>query len=235
MSTGFTCQSCAGPLELTPQYIALYGGQVSNCPTCGAAFTIPLPQPAIHVGTPPVMSYAGPQRHRYGGSMWAEGPELVCYQTAVGPDRCVKCDAPADGWRWKRALYWHHPAYFLMILFPGLLIYAIVALCVRKRVQVSVGLCKAHRAVRLRAILVGWLGSLLAAPGLIGMGIYLTNRSNSGDPMGGLLIVLGIAVFLFSILWAGFRAPPLRVKRVTERYAYLAGARTPFLANLDRP
>ena len=32
------------------------------------------------------------------------------------PDRCIKCNAPAEGYRLKKTLIWHPRAWFFLIL-----------------------------------------------------------------------------------------------------------------------
>src|SRR4051812_44962371 len=58
--------------------------------------------------------------------LWADGKVLVMTKSAELPDLCIKCGAPAEGYRLKRNLMWHPPAWYLLILF-NLIIYAIVA------------------------------------------------------------------------------------------------------------
>src|SRR6266446_5069294 len=51
-----------------------------------------------------------------GGDVWQDRGLLVIRKGAVLPDRCVKCNAPAEGYRLKRNLAWHQPAIYLTIL-----------------------------------------------------------------------------------------------------------------------
>src|ERR1043165_4984617 len=81
------------------------------------------------------------------GSLWRRDKQLVTRSETPFPARCVRCNAPANGYRLKRQLYWHPPAYYLFILF-NLLVYAIVAMCVRKKAILHVGLCEKHRERR---------------------------------------------------------------------------------------
>src|SRR3954468_23626244 len=52
--------------------------------------------------------------------VWEDNGLLVLRKNAVLPDRCVKCNAPAEGFRLRRNLSWHQPAIYLTI-FIGLL------------------------------------------------------------------------------------------------------------------
>jgi hypothetical protein len=98
-----------------------------------------------------------------GALLWRSGKVMVFTVGAELPDRCVKCNAPANGRRLKRTLYYHHPAVYLLLL-CNLLIFVIVALLVRKRAELRIGLCDRHLALRKRNLLISWG---LALAGLI--------------------------------------------------------------------
>lgn len=98
-------------------------------------------------------------------TMWRDGPTLVVPREAVLPNRCVKCNAPAER-RLIRRLYWHHPAFYLLIL-VSIWIYIIVALLVRKKAVIDVGLCARHHAQRRRSILICWVILLMCIAGFI--------------------------------------------------------------------
>src|SRR5438105_154087 len=114
-----------------------------------------LPPTVVPYATPVQYQPAGPQ------AAWREGVTLIVTTQASLPPRCVKCNADVvDGWRWRKSLYWHHPALALMIIFPGLLIYAIVALIVRKKAVVEASLCPVHRANRNTKVATAWIAGL---------------------------------------------------------------------------
>jgi hypothetical protein len=96
----------------------------------------------------------------FGGSgayLRREGDLVVIpVQGAVFPPRCVVCNSPANH-RLRRKLYWHPPGYYALICI-GVLIYAVVALIVRKSTEFEVGLCDEHSGRRRTWILLGWLG-----------------------------------------------------------------------------
>ena len=74
---------------------------------------------------------------------------------ATFPDRCVVCNQPANGYRVTKTLYWHPPAVYFAIL-AGVLIYAIIALIVRKEASVSFGLCPEHKKRRHTGFAIAW-------------------------------------------------------------------------------
>lgn len=71
--------------------------------------------------------------------------------------RCVKCNEPGAD-ELVRRLYWHSPWLYVMVVFPGVLFYALVAMVVRKKAVVQVSLCERHKSLRRAGILIGWLG-----------------------------------------------------------------------------
>ncbi len=98
--------------------------------------------------------------------LWRDGTMVVVERDAVFPARCVKCNAPVPASRMReRNFYWHTPALYLLVLL-NLLIYAIVALAVRKRVAYRVGLCERH--VRRRGFFIAlawsWVPAALVLP-----------------------------------------------------------------------
>jgi hypothetical protein len=110
------------------------------------------------------------------------------------PDRCIRCNGPADGYRLKRAPFWR-PDWWRwtswgsvlsvfalgwivpevwIAFWPVVILVWVIDMFVRRRVEVGIGLCRAHR--RLRAgVLAGfalcWLTIIamvagsLASPG----------------------------------------------------------------------
>src|SRR5262245_52282652 len=81
------------------------------------------------------------------------------------PNRCVVCNEPSVK-RLQRKLYWHHQAIYSLIC-AGILIYAIVALIVRKAAHFEIGLCEAHVKRRRNGILLGWIGFLASLAGTV--------------------------------------------------------------------
>jgi hypothetical protein len=89
---------------------------------------------------------------------------------ALLPNRCIKCNAPADQ-QLKRKLTWHHPALYLLI-FISLLIYIVVAVIVRKSATVNVGLCEEHSSARRRNILITWAIGFTAVASFVAAGLF---------------------------------------------------------------
>ena len=68
----------------------------------------------IPQGPAPVLPYATPQPYQqaFAQAGWREGDQLIVPAIASLPLRCTKCNCEvADGWRWRKTLYWHHPGW----------------------------------------------------------------------------------------------------------------------------
>ncbi|MEZ4407025.1 MAG: hypothetical protein R3A52_11170 [Polyangiales bacterium] len=90
-----------------------------------------------------------------------EGRNIVFYNGVQLPHACLKCGAPAAVAP-RKTLYWHSPWIYMFIL-PSVLIYAVIALAVRKSAAVNLPLCQHHHARRRRfiaATVAGVVGSL---------------------------------------------------------------------------
>jgi hypothetical protein len=99
-------------------------------------------------------------------------------QGAVLASRCVKCNEPGSK-ELMRELHWHSPWLYIMVVFPGVVIYALVAMIVRKKAAVQVSLCERHVNLRRAGIAIGWGGpvagiaAMLALPQDIGAVVLL--------------------------------------------------------------
>jgi hypothetical protein len=84
----------------------------------------PLPPPTLGYATP--LGLGAPT-----GGLWREGNRLVTTSTATLPPRCVKCNQLGTVQYANRKFYWSTP-WLLFLILVNLLVYAIVALVVRK-------------------------------------------------------------------------------------------------------
>jgi len=198
-----TCSMCNKPFSKNDM-IQLHGAWV--CASCKPLFVQSLKE-----GLPP-MDMATVSRTK---------DVLVMGKQAELPDRCVKCNAPVNGSRLVRKLYWHHPALYLLIL-PGLLIYAIIAIAVRDKATIRIGLCKDHSSKRKTAILVSW--------GMIGLSLVmfiLAGTLESGIP-----ILPGIALILGGAIYGSTKARVVTPKRIDKRFVWLNGVCKEYLDTL---
>lgn len=156
--------------------------------------------------------------------VWRDGKYLMMEIDAALPHRCVKCNGPAQDPTKRRTYYWHSPGLYVLI-FIGLVIYAIVAMIVRKSVKVEPALCAEHKRQRRNKILFAWGGVLgsFVVPFVLGAVL---------PPDNGWIVLVGILMFFGSVIY-GFAAPRiLWPKRIDENEARLGGCGEEFLDSL---
>ena len=149
---------------------------------------------------------------------------LVVPPNAVLPNKCVKCGDIPTYWL-RKTFSWFHPGLYLLLISP--LIFVIVTLIVRKRIELSVPLCEAHKSLRAKMLWTG--GILLAAclPVPIGLAIYLDSED------GGLLAFwLAVTLFVTGLLFLQF-SKPIRPKFIGISSAEFVGACPAFLAEVQ--
>lgn len=77
------------------------------------------------------------------GDVWRDGKLLVMRHGAVLPDRCVKCNAPAEGRRKRKSVQWSEPIRFLGFSFYG-----------RREAKVEFGICSRCAWRRQKRVLI---------------------------------------------------------------------------------
>lgn len=153
--------------------------------------------------------------------LWRDGKKLVTRSETPFPDRCVKCNAPANGFKLKRTLYWHHPAIYLLIL-CNLLVLLIVSLIVRKKAVLHIGLCEAHRKERSLGIIICTSGILAGIALLIG-----------GATMeSGWMALVGVGALLFGIIWGIVKARTIAATKIDNGVVWVSGVGPAFLNDL---
>lgn len=167
-----------------------------------------------------------------GEGAWREGKLLVMSEGAGLPDRCIKCNAPAAGYRLKRTLVWHPPGWYLLILLHVLL-YVIVALIVRKKVKVMLPLCEDHRRRRVTAIAVGWLLGLGGPIGGTALAATASSWPGPGsDPVGMAGVFGGLGLMLVGIIYGMTAGRAVVTKRIENKFAWMSKVCPEFLATL---
>jgi hypothetical protein len=245
-----TCRVCD---EVIPVPDKLRGKRV-QCPACGELVRVPDPQAAAAVAefvddepgsvasqSCPMCGAANRVSARQchacgeelaggeeviGAGLWREGRLLVMRKSAELPFVCVKTNQPADGWL-RRKLYWHHPAIYLVAL-VNLIIYAIVAVCVQKKADIRVGLCR-DRIVRRRwAIAIGWLSALA------GLGLCIAGCAGLDTPGGEMawLILAGLAVGFVGAITGLVLSSVVSPAKITDEFVWLKGVHPDFLEPL---
>jgi hypothetical protein len=154
---------------------------------------------------------------------WHRGKLLVVGHDTQLPSRCVKCNAPTEQPLKRYRLSWHSPLAYLVLLILGPLPYIILALMVRKKMTVHVGIRDYHRFHRTLGILIGVFGTL-AGFGLIMVG---------GISGTGLLALLGILLIPISLVISVLKTRIVWPKRIDKQFARLHGVCPEYLAELS--
>jgi hypothetical protein len=169
---------------------------------------------------PPVAALHGRAIPDGAGDLFRDGKLLVARDGAAFPDRCVRCNQAAEGFRLRKTFYWHSPSWYALVLL-NLLIYAIVAMVVRKKASFELALCPRHRSRRQWCIAVG-----CGLP-IVSLMLMMATDGNAVSFWAFLLALLAGAV----VGIAG--AQILKPQKIDDEYAYLKGAHPQFLASLS--
>jgi uncharacterized membrane protein YgcG len=155
-----------------------------------------------------------------GVGAWQEQGQVVLFSSgAVLPDRCAVCNAPGKH-RVSKTFYWHEPWLYVLI-FAGWIVYAIVAMILRKSANVEYWLCDEHRQRRTLGLVLVWTGFIVPFVGML---------VAAGASSGALLVVCLVAMIALPIVGA-LLARGVRPARIDDAQVRLkAGA--PFVASL---
>ena len=229
-ATEANCKRCQAPLVQDLQSAGAPSPNAAPPFGLGEHMSYPPPADAYYPQTPasssaadsPGDAYVFPPPPSTGvyaqGGVWRDNDRLVMSKDAALPDRCVKCNRPANGLRLKRNLYWHNPLIYVLIL-VGFLVYLIVALIVRKTATVNIPLCEAHLARRRNTLIAGWLLILLGLAGFI----FAVANNYPMLLLGAALIIL--AGFIFAIAAARIVIPT----KIDDRFVWLKGINKDYL------
>jgi hypothetical protein len=243
-SIAFPCPTCGQPYQLDYNYLTQYGGQATVCGQCQHPMTLPtlaqagmMPAAAPTAYPPPaggqwqaaqpavgVLGYAGPQRGTSSG-VFRDGNLLVVADGSELPAACVKCGQPAHAQPFRRTFYWHQPAIYLTI-FAGVLVYVIVALCVRKSATIRFSMCDGHRASRRNGMIAG------AVLALFGVFLFFAYGMDAFYDFRGGLIPFGILSFIVGLIVAALSSRSLSPQKIENRYIAFTGVSKRFLAQL---
>ncbi len=179
--------------------------------------------------SPQPLQYASPVQPN-ASAAWRHGKLLLAGRVVELPDACIRCNAPAVK-RFRKDVYWHEPWLYALVI-PGILIYAILAMVLRKKATYSCGLCAEHVKRRGRGLLAMWILVAIGVAGVVG-GIAGVNAA-FGPGQQDLSLVAVLTGFLFLIIAAGVglvNVPLLRPKKIDEQYARYTGCSDAFLRN----
>ena len=185
----------------------------------------PYAAPKAKVST---VSHAAPER-----GVWRVGDDLIMSKDGEFPDRCIRCNAPAEGFRLKKKISWHPPGYYLLILL-NIFIYAIVAVIVRRTAKVQFPLCADHRRRRFRGIAVAWflaLGSFSVIGALV-LSVRLQAPLSDSVYFG--VIMLGLVMMLAGLICGLYYSRVVSITKIDKRYIWLCKVNPAFLDSLPR-
>jgi transglutaminase-like putative cysteine protease len=155
-------------------------------------------------------------------TVWREGRLLVMEPDQELPERCVFCNG-ARARSVPRTLQFVPPWTLVLLLAP--LLYVIVAVCIRKKAKVSIGLCDEHWRRHRRRL---WSAFGVGVAGLVAI------ATGAHDDGGMVLVPLGIAAVLVA-WWMHSRVHNvLGIHLIDDRVIELKGAGKPFLESLRR-
>ncbi len=158
--------------------------------------------------------------------VWRQNKLVIMAQDGELPCRCFKCNDPAEPVRLPRTLYWHPPWLYLIVIF-NLLIYAIIAMCVRKTQKIGLPLCARHKAVRNRDLFIAWGGIALSILIPVLMAFTLKDSTFTGA-----IIVCCAALLLFCVLYGVIRCRQVTASLITDTHLHLSGSGPAFRASL---
>jgi hypothetical protein len=147
-------------------------------------------------------------------------------RNAILPDRCVKCNERADGYR-RRLTVSHSPT-SVHLMFG-----ALIASLTAKKATLEIGLCDRHRAHRSRAITPG----LVALGALLGLFVIPTFATTITPAIGAALLFVLVGVFTVAGIYALVKlfAPSVQATKITDTHVWLKGVDERFLESLPLP
>ena len=169
---------------------------------------------------------AAPAAPAMPAAAYRQGNRLVVPKGASLPSYCVKCGQAVTGEPFKKTFFWHNPWLFLLVM-VNLLVYAIVAMIIRKRFDLAVPMCPEHLQRRKNFLIATWVLGLGFIPGGILAGSLISD-SNTGVAVG----FLAAFLLLIGAFVAGAMAVILRPKEITDYSATFGGACEQFLSLL---
>ncbi|MFC2173470.1 hypothetical protein ACFLU6_12685 [Acidobacteriota bacterium] len=205
--------------------------QTEMCSLCGNHFTsnelVIVEGNRICAGCKPKYLQLLQQRHPAQAvdlDLASQGKILVMKRGAVLPERCVKCNAPAQGLPFSKTLYWHNPLIYLCLLAGciGILVYFAIALSVRESASISVGLCRVHKTKRRRNL------RITCILGLVSCVLVFAAIPAESNEMG----IIGGVLFLVTLVYGVVAVPVVAASKIEGQYVYLRGVCKEFLATL---
>ena len=227
MGMNFSCPHCGLSYDLTPEYVAEFGGQDTACTSCGNAFQIPsgvTPDPVEDSAAAiPLLNYAAPALvTKPVTGAWQDRGSIVFIRGKSLPRRCPKCGAAAIGKiTWLRFSF--RPAHFVGF---GIAANAIKS-AVTEETSLGVYFCPTHYR---RYHTFSWLLSLTGICGMIGIFVVGTQFPNPSVSVAA--PVLGIVVLIAGLVFGTMMRRNMAIVAADKRFAWLNGCATEFVESL---
>ena len=148
---------------------------------------------------------------------WRDGKRIVMDRNAVLPDRCIKCNEPANGFRRSENLTYVPTSQQLML---GVWSYVDA-----KRAPVEIGLCERHRASR------PWTAALVSAAA-VAFSILEVTQLRPSNVMLPILAAIAFIGGCIGLIYAFYPRGLVRATDMTASHLWLKGAGERFLASL---
>lgn len=181
--------------------------------------------------SPVQIPYAIPASLATDQAVWSEGSLLYVRNDARLPPRCVKCNAPVAKYLTKK-MSWHTPILYLLIVFPGLLIYIVVALIVRKSANVMPGLCLEHSRNRRNGILTSWAIVVAGILMFVLAALLGAEPAYRNSDLPTICVIAGVVLLIGAAVWGMIKTRVLVPKKITPGLAIYKGAHPEFLASI---
>jgi MFS family permease len=137
--------------------------------------------------------------------LYRAGEQLLVVGSPSFPDSCVRCEQPAEGYRKKVNLSWHHPLVYLGIL-AGALPYAVLAIAMSKRATLHLPVCPGCRRRRGWALALVWASLAVLIGGIVGSAVL-----DRGEPL-----LAGFLLFLVMVIIGAVMAPIVAPARIDD-------------------
>jgi hypothetical protein len=159
--------------------------------------------------------------------VWQRGRTLIVSRLATLPDRCVSCNEPSEA-RLTRKLSWHKGWVYAFLL-VNLLVYAVVAMIVRKQAAIEVPQCAHHAKIRRYGFLGAW--------GLMGLGCLLAwasagSLADADGAASAAPIFIFLAAALVSLIFGFTVSRPVVARRIDDEFVWLGKCSKSFLESL---
>lgn len=148
---------------------------------------------------------------------WRDGTRVVMDRNAVLPNRCFKCNDPANGYRRVENLTY--------VSTGRQLLFGVWSYLAAKRAQVAIGLCERHRRSR------AWTVAFISMAAIAFSFLEVTQL----QPRDVILPITAAAAFIggcVGLVYAAFPRHIVRAAGMTDTHIWLKGAGEDYLASL---